>query len=156
MHEGSCKGFTLVEALVVIALIGIIGSFGLLMSYDVYRGDSFRTDRAALIAALQHARAESMGAVCFGDTCTDGAEHGIAIQSDRYVIFQGSSYAARDAEHDVVVAADPSFAHGGLSEVVFAMSSGNPEVVGAITFQDTTGRASIITIGNEGQIACSN
>jgi len=145
-------GFTLMEILVVMALLAAVGSFALFVSADSYRGETFRSDRAALIAALQHARAMAMHGVCAGDACTEGAPHGVAIEPDRYVLFQGSKYAARDSREDLVIPADPAVSHEGLSEVVFADASGDAQEAGDITLTDTAGHASVITIGLEGQI----
>ncbi len=147
---------TLIEIMVVLGLIAVVGSFALLVSFDTYRDSSYQADRATLIAALEHARAESIDDVCEGEVCTGGAAHGVSIEPGQYVIFQGTSYASRDADADEVLDADPTVSHSGLLVVVFATSSGNAVQSGAISLTDSSGATSAITIGTEGQISWSN
>jgi prepilin-type N-terminal cleavage/methylation domain-containing protein len=149
-------GFTLIEILVVVALLSIVAGFALFVSLDTYRGATFRSERASLVASLQHARALAMHGVCTGNDCTMGRAHGVSVQSDRYVIFQGSSYAGLDSGQDTAIDANPSISHGGLSETVFASLSGNTNQAGDITLTDATGHTSTITIGQNGQIQWSN
>ena len=149
------RGFTLVEIMIVMAFVAIVGSFTMLMSMDTYRSYNFHTERDLAIAALQHARALAMGNTCTGGTCTTGKAHGVSIQADKYVIFQGDTYATRDASEDSVIQANVAVAHSGLLEIVFTQLSGNSTTPGTITFSDAT-RSSSITIGAQGQIFWSN
>ena len=64
------KGFTLMEVLVVIALLGVIFSLSVFISLDTYRGSSFRNERDTLVGVLQEARSEAMNNICIGGTCT--------------------------------------------------------------------------------------
>ena len=150
------SGFTLVEMLVVLALIVIVGNFALLVSFDTYRASSYESDRGSLISLLHHARAQAVDDVCAGSGCMHGAAHGVSIQADKYVLFQGSTYASRDVDEDSVVDTNPSVVHGGLSEVVFEPSSGNPLVTGDVVLMTANGHQSTITIGREGQIGWTN
>lgn len=150
------QGLTLIEIMVVLGLMAVVGSFALMVSFDAYRDSSYHADRAALIAALQHARAESIDDVCEGEACTGGTPHGVSIEPSRYVIFQGLSYASRDADADEIIDADPTISHSGLSEVVFAISSGDVAQTGDILLTDASGHTSTTTIGSEGQISWTN
>jgi len=150
------SGFTLVEILVVLALVVVVGKFALMISFDTYRDSSYHADRAYLIAALQHARALSVDNVCEGNDCESGVPHGVSIQSDEYVIFQGVSYAARDPSLDEVIGADPTIVRTGLIEVVFAPGSGDVSSPGYFTLTDASGHTSTVTIGNYGQIFWSD
>lgn len=147
----SRRAFTLIETLIVMAIVAIVAGIGLVMSMDSYRGYSFRTDRDALVALLQHARAQAIGNVCLGDACIDGVDHGVRIDDGRYVLFQGSSWDVRDADLDEVVDVSLAIAHTGTNEVVFRHLSG-AATAGTITLSDEAGRSSTITIGAEGQI----
>ena len=147
---------TLVEIIVVLALVVIIGKFTLMISFDTYRDTSYHTDRSYLIAALQHARAESVDDICEGDSCTDSAAHGVYIHDDQYVIFQGTSYAAHDPSFDEIVEANPRTIRSGLSEIVFAPGSGDATPSGDIVLADPSGRTSTTTIGAYGQIFWTN
>lgn len=151
-HKASTrKGFTLVEILVVVAMFTIVGGIGLLVSMDSYRGSSFYADRNLFVATLERARAEAIHNICFG-TCIDGKPHGVHIASGTYTVFQGISYAARDATLDATFSANSSFTHTGLTDVVFTQLSGTTTNVGDITLSDKANHVSTTTIGSEGQI----
>ena len=149
------SGFTLIEILLVLGLLAVIAGVSLVMGMDSYRGNSFRSDRDLLVAALEHARAESINAICLGSNCTDAAPHGVSIQSDSYVIFQGASYNSRDQAEDNVIPASALVSHAGLSDVVFSVLSAT-STAGQIVLSDDSGHSSTITIGSLGQISWSN
>jgi hypothetical protein len=132
--------------------IAIIGGFTLIVSLDSYRSYSFRSDRDLLVTALLHARSLAVGNVCSGAACTEGKPHGVSIQPNQFVIFQGATYATRDVAEDAVIQANPAITHSGLPEVVFTELSANPNVTGSITLTDPVGNSSVVTIGAEGQI----
>jgi prepilin-type N-terminal cleavage/methylation domain-containing protein len=155
-NRSQSGGFTLTEILLVLALIVIVGRFALMISFNTYRGASFHTDRAYLISALQHARAQAENNVCAGSTCTSGASHGVSIETHRYVVFQGSSYATRNPAYDEPIEANPTIIRNGLSEIIFAPGSGDATPTGDIVLSDPSGRSSTITIGNYGQIFWNN
>lgn len=155
------RGFTIIEMLIVVGLISIIGGLGLYLGFDSLRGYSFRSDRDVLVSTLQHARAEAIANVCRGDSsvCSDGKPHGVKILSDKFVIFQGTSYATRDSAYD----ADIDFNHstifpsdGSLTEAVFNRLSGDVDTPGFITLNDSGTHESKIEINSEGQILWSN
>jgi prepilin-type N-terminal cleavage/methylation domain-containing protein len=157
MHVNShTNGFTFIEVIIVLALVVVIGRYALLVSFDTYRDSSYHTDRSSLIGILQHARAESINSICEGNECTGGVPHGVSIQADRYVLFQGASYASRDSNVDSIFEVNPTISHSGLSEILFASVSGNVAHAGDVTLTDLTGHTSTITIGSEGQISWSN
>jgi Tfp pilus assembly protein FimT len=150
------KGFALVEVLLVTAFVAFVGGMTAFFGMDTFRSYLFHSDKEVLVSALQHARAQAAGNICLGSGCTDGKPHGVKIEPDRFIAFQGHSYAARDSEVDAVFEANPNIAYGGsVTEVVFSQLSATTSG-GTITLTDTTGRASMITIGKEGQIVWSN
>ncbi|HUO56446.1 MAG TPA: hypothetical protein VMU27_03370 [Candidatus Paceibacterota bacterium] len=146
------RGFTLIEAIVVTGLLALIGACTASVNLSTYEHASVQKERQSLVEALEHARAEALERICEGEECVSGALHGVSIQRDRYVIFQGSSYASRDVGADEIIEANPAFSHTGLSEVIFASSTGETNTSGAITITDTTGHTSAVTMGREGQI----
>lgn len=149
------RGVTTLEVIMVIGLSVIIGGCALFISMDTYRSSSFRDDRALLISVLQRARAQSMSNTCLG-VCTDGRPHGVHLQSDAYVIFQGNVFDPFDplnqrfrANHAVI--------HSGTApdEIIFDQLSGATDDVGTILLSGQ-GKTSTITIGSEGQISWTN
>lgn len=149
------RGFTMIEILLVFALLAIISGTALVMGMDAYRGNTFRSDRGLLIAALERARSESINGMCLGSDCADAEPHGVSIQQDQYIIFQGPAYDSRDAGEDDPIPASALVSRGGLSEVVFSALSGTT-TPGQIVLSDQSGQASTITIGSLGEIGWSN
>src|ERR1700683_4313579 len=133
----------MIEILLVFALLAILPAVALVTRSDTYRGTTFRSDRDILISALEHARAESMNGICLGNNCADAEPHGVSIQSQQYVIFQGAHYASRDAIKDSFIPASPLTAHTGISEVVFSVLSGTT-TPGQIILTDQSGHVSTI------------
>jgi prepilin-type N-terminal cleavage/methylation domain-containing protein len=146
-------GFTLFEFLIVVAILSVVGGAGLVYGMDAFRAGAFRSDRATLHALLWRARSQAMNCVCLGSGCADARPHGVYINSalGTYTLFQGESYATRDAEVDYVVAASPVVTRSGISEVVFAARTAIPNVLGDIVLSGG-GRVSTTTIGQEGRI----
>lgn len=155
------KGFTLIEIMTVMAFIAIVGAFTMLVSMDSYRGYNFHSERDLLIAALQHARAQAIGNVCNGSGCTTGKPHGVHIEADKFVVFQGASYhdTPEDAALDSVIPANTVVGHGAgctpSCDFIFTQLSGNVAAPGTIVLS-SEGRTSTITIGAQGQIFWDN
>src|SRR3989338_4178929 len=132
----SKRGFTLVEIVVV---------FGLFLSIDFYRSYAFRAERDMLISVLQKARSQALNNI-------RETPHGVRLEDDSYILFQGSSYAAADHGFDQVVGAAPSISHTGLSEIVFTQLSGGANASGTIDVTDGL-RTISISINNAGRIS---
>lgn len=154
------KGFTLIEMVIVLALITIVGGLGLYFGLDSLRGYSFHSDRDVLVSVLQHARSEAISNICRGENCTDGKPHGVYIRptehQNSYVIFQGTDYASRDADYDIVIDSSSSTSFSGINEIVFDRLSGNTTTTGDINLTDDRNHTSIISISSQGQILWTN
>lgn len=149
------KGFTLIELIVVVALLGIIATFGSIVSLDFYRVYSFRSERSTVVNLLQQARTEAMNNVCLGSGCTGGKAHGVRFDGTSYILFQGNSFDPTDPTNarfsaspsaNLVTPATPF-------DVVFAQLSGVSTPVDiTLTDPSTPGRTDTIRVSSEGQI----
>lgn len=147
----SPPGFTVIELLVVVALFIVLTSLSIYLSFDMYRGYAWRTEQDVIVSALQKARAQSMANLCLG-SCTDGKRHGVAILADKYVIFQGDSYAARDVSFDEAFDASPVVGHSPVNtEVVFERLSGATSGFN-LTLTDPI-RSTVISVNGVGRIS---
>lgn len=144
------RGFTLLEAVMVLAIVAAVGTFALGMSFDDYRGDSARTERATLVAVLERARSQAMSNTCRGTGCTEGQPHGVHFTPDAYVLYQGPHFTTGDEANEQIDHVTKSTTISG-EDVLFAPLSATttPEV---ITITDSTGRTLTVTVGSEGQI----
>jgi hypothetical protein len=137
-------------------LVGIIGSMSMLVGMDTFRKSSLRGERDKLVAMIHKARAESMNNICLGTGCTAGKAHGVHLSGGQYVLFQGTSYAARDTAVDIVTVPEyPVSFSGPVSDVVFDTLSGDVTTYPSGTEVAITDgiSSSTITFGVEGTIA---
>jgi prepilin-type N-terminal cleavage/methylation domain-containing protein len=139
------RGFTLIEVLVVVAILGVILSFGMAVDLNVFKGDTFRAEQSTIVSVLSRARSRAMANVF-------DSNHGVCYDAggDNYVIFKGGSC--------VVAGSELISANINISEhvdtvfppVVFDRLTGN-SVGGTIHIEDGIKEEDII-INNEGAI----
>jgi prepilin-type N-terminal cleavage/methylation domain-containing protein len=145
------RGFTLMEMLIVIGLVGVLASVALFMDVNSYRGDAFRGEVNALGLALQTSRADALNNI-------NQSKHGVAIHPggyDGYVIFQGNSYATRNLAFDESIKANYSVTFGATpTEIIFDQLSGDANYDGDVTMTDSQrNMTAVITINHEGKIS---
>ena len=143
--ERSLTGFTLIEILVLIAIMGTLIGMGLFFTLDAYRGSLFRSEVSVVVNLLQKARNQAINNI-------GQSPHGVRFESDEYVLFHRDSYGSGDPTDEEIIA-NPTISVTGLSEVVFDQLTGrvDPGMTGDITVQ-YGGRAAIININDEGRI----
>lgn len=149
----SGAGFTLMEVLIVMGIVGIFMAASLFMDMSSYRGDAFRSEEDSLATSLQTARADALNNI-------NQQKHGVAIHPggyDGYVIFEGETYATRDVSHDEDIKAsyNVTFSPATPSEVVFEQLSGNIiSGAGDITLMDSSrNMTATISTNYEGKIS---
>lgn len=152
VREGE-KGFTMLEMLVVMGILALVGGFALFVSMETYRGSNFRSDRDLLVATLERARAQAMNNVCVG-TCTDGKPHGVHIQSDEYVLFQGSAYDVSDSTNSTFASNTNVTKNPATLDIVFSQLSGTTSAK-SITLSSGQG-TSTISVESSGRIIWTN
>jgi len=77
------RGFTLIEIVIVIAILAVVMSVGLMLGIDAYRSSLSRSERDQVVALLANARSRAMANVnqsAWG-VCTNGSD---------YVLFAGT------------------------------------------------------------------
>ena len=142
------KGFTLIEILVVIALLTVIASFGVTAGIDSYQRFLFRSNVDTAVSLLQKARSSAIHNI--GET-----SHGVYFcdpSNSKFVLFRGTTYDPIspsnfpvDKSKAVKVTSCPT-----PSEIVFTQLSGDT-TGGDITLTDGV-RNVTITVNNEGGI----
>ena len=146
------RGFSMIEILVVLAMFVMMTGFGLYVNMENYRGSSFHSDRDLFVSLLQHARAQAISNKCGGSNCNfNGKAHGVFIQSDSYVIYQGTASTSRDFSEDAVFAANPSLTREGDLDFNFSQLTATTSGDKTMTLAGG-GKTSDITVSSEGQI----
>ena len=155
------EGFTLIEVLIVIAIFTVISGIALFINFKDISGYSFRSERDILITSLYKARNQAINNICLGPDCVNGKPHGIALHplapENKYIIFQGSNFANRDATIDEIISLGYAINIAGDTEIIFSNLSGDATPAqSSITISDKAGHSSVITINSEGQITWTN
>ena len=111
-RQAAWQGFSLVELLIVVAIIVTISGLGLFVGLDFYKTYALNSERDVMIGILMKAR--NKAANNFNQSA-----HGMFINSNGYTVFQGPSYASRNGAYDEFVARNNSVTESGLNEIVF-------------------------------------
>lgn len=140
----SNQGFTFIEIVIVLGILGVMLAIGLPISLEVYRNYLLTAEVRNLLSILR--RAENLVFANVG-----GSNHGVALQSDKFVLFQGPAYTLRLPAYDEEYLRAPSVTVTGFSEIVFAPLSGKPNATATIVFTNGL-RSETLDINAEGTI----
>ncbi|MBU6501142.1 MAG: prepilin-type N-terminal cleavage/methylation domain-containing protein [Patescibacteria group bacterium] len=138
------RGFTLIELVVVIALLAIIFGYVLQIGYQFYASQVLVSERDSIVNLLHRARSLALDNY-------NQANHGLYITDASYTVFQGNSYAARNADFDEVFNRAGGISLSGPSEIVFSAINGSSNVSGTMAFYNNTGGFSV-SVNGEGRI----
>jgi prepilin-type N-terminal cleavage/methylation domain-containing protein len=142
------RGFTLIEILTVIGLLAIMVGFGLAFSMDAYRGYNFRNERDTVINLLQKARSQAVSNI-------DQQPHGLHVDANQYVLFEGSPYISTDPKN-ITIPSTASISHNIVSDILFNQLDGSITTPPAALVISDASHTSSVTVNNEGQIAWTN
>ena len=124
------NGFTLIEILISVGILGVIFGASLFASLDLYRSYLFISQRNTLITMLEKARAQSQNGI-------NGNAHGVEITPSNFILFSGESYGTRDTSLDVIFPVDDVIEKSGSSEVVFSAIDANVDAMHEIVLSDS-------------------
>lgn len=139
------RGFTLIEILVVIAILLIITSFGLFVSLDFYKSNLVSSERDTLVAALRRARGEAL-------VNERGLPHGLHLSPSDYVVFAGSDYASRAAQYDENIPSSAGVTVIAPGDIVFSQLAATSSASGTFVITDGV-RSSTVSVNFEGRIS---
>lgn len=147
----SSYGFSLVEIIVVLAIISILSSIGV-MGWSAARERTALTAEAnAIVLHLEETRARAVAG-------TGGTTHGVWFDDDRYVQFAGATYDAGDETNRIHVL-DERFMLSVLpaeaDEVVFARITGRVDEAFTVEVsrRDDPGASRTIIVGAGGDVS---
>ena len=120
------RGFTLIEVLLSVALIGLIAGIGAVVYQQLQNRNAL--DVAAVTMATQFRRAQVLSRAADVDTTW-----GVRVDAGSITLFQGATYVSRDTTFDEVSSISSSITPNGFQEVVFAKFTGLPQTTGTLT-----------------------
>ncbi|KKT01029.1 MAG: hypothetical protein UV76_C0003G0005 [Candidatus Nomurabacteria bacterium GW2011_GWA2_43_15] len=144
------RGMTIVELLVVIAVLGIIFSIVLPQFSKTREMQTQKSAVGDVLSVLERARSQTLASV-------DSSEYGVRFQSDRVIIFKGKIFSVDDVNNQTINITAPAnisnVTLGGISgdsgDMYFNRLSGMPSKTGTVTVS-TTSYSKIITISATG------
>lgn len=150
------QGFTLIELLLVIGLSVVLIAAAvplytnLQVSSQLNEASAQLVQNARLIRTMSAARLNNTPHGIYFDISQTGA--------DRYVMFEGPSYATRTQSYDRIIALDSvislsSSLSGSSNEIVFSPTFGIPSATGTIVILHAVSGSRTISINRVGTIS---
>ena len=148
------RGFSLIEFLVTLSIIGVLSTIGAGIFRTVQRHTALRSATGEIIESIRTARERTLASL-------NDSRHGVHFDQYQWVIFEGDNYDPSDSDNEIyplspsVEIAEINL--GALPEVLF--STVNSALSQSRTFQvrlrDEPGVAEIIRVLNTGQVGLS-
>ena len=113
------KGVTLIELLIVVALIIIFSTLTLPVGFNFYRESTLKDQARNLENSLR--RAQAMAITGRGES-----NAGVKIEEGQYTVFEGESYEERRKEADITIPFPIALSATGADEIVFQKLTGLP------------------------------
>ncbi|KKU99015.1 MAG: hypothetical protein UY32_C0008G0006 [Candidatus Jorgensenbacteria bacterium GW2011_GWC1_48_8] len=126
------------------ALFSLFLILGWPIGLDAYRNYLLTAETRNLLSIIRRAETNAFAN-------KNKSAHGVAIQSDQFVLFQGPSYAGRTAAYDEEYLKSGTVTVSGVVEIVFAQISGKPNASATIVLSNEL-RSQTISVNNEGTI----
>jgi len=154
----SKRGFSIIEVLITITILGIVTSFAIIKFSSVKNRQSLDNATADIITTLNKASSKTLASV-------NSTTYGVHFEAGAIVVFTGDTYpgtlGASGNEPYISIVSPASITNvtlGGVSgssgELYFNRLKGTPSKTGTITVT-IPGSSRTITIGATGQISSS-
>ena len=144
MMKHSSRGFTILEMLLAISVIGVLTGFSAPIVARLQRSNDLETAQRSLIQA--HRRSQQLARSSINDQTW-----GVKVQTGLVTTFVGISYATRDTTYDEDFQISNAISISGLNETVYNKTTANPSGVGTTTLQNN-GQTKVITVNAKGTI----
>jgi len=113
----SAAGFTFLEIILVVAILTVVFGLGIPILYQFYTRYQLDSEYQLLHSLLAQARNSAM-------INRNESSHGFFMDSNNFMVFQGSSYASRSASEDRIFPRSGAISVNGPAELVFSSLAG--------------------------------
>ena len=147
------KGLTSLETVIVIVIMIFILA-GVVVGFSRMRASqALQNAGAEVVSVLNKASSQTLASL-------DSSEYGVHFESDKVIIFKGTTYSAVDPDNEQVDIASPATISnisltGGAVDVYFNRLTSLPSVTGTVTVSTSVGTKTI-TISATGVISISS
>jgi len=139
------KGFTLIEIMLTLALFGVVAGITIPVHQSFQNKNDL--DISASILAQSMRRAKALSQASDFDTTW-----GVYVATSTIAVFQGANYTARDSSYDEVFEMVDSISVSGISEIVFAKFTGEPNTTGTTILTSVNNDTKNIVINSKGMV----
>jgi prepilin-type N-terminal cleavage/methylation domain-containing protein len=124
------KGFTLIEILIVLALMVILISIGYATFRNIKNLQVLNSTMSDVVSAVHKAKALSLASL-------DSSVWGVHFESDKVIIFKSQTYNSQSPDNEVLEIIHPAEISniglgGGVDDVYFERITGMPSTTGRI------------------------
>lgn len=138
------RGFSILEVMIILAIFAVLFSYVFGVGVEFYQSQLLISERDTVLSLLRSARARAMNNI-------DQSSHGLYIDSNQYVVYEGLSYALRSQTYDEAFPHSLGIAISGPSDVNFSSSDGSSNVSGTVALSTGAGKSNI-SVNYEGRI----
>jgi prepilin-type N-terminal cleavage/methylation domain-containing protein len=117
-------GYSLVEVIVSITIIGILGTISVTSFGNFLKRDNLSSNAVALASALRDARTRTLASI-------KGLQYGVKIDADRFTVFPGPTFSTSTADAPFLFS-NAVWAGNSLTSVLFTRVTGNSSASGTI------------------------
>lgn len=125
MRYSTNKGFSVIELLATIAILGLLFAVSLVSFSSFNRREAVSSSASALAASLRDARARTLASV-------GGSQYGVKVDADRFTFFQGSTFSSSTKSNISFMYTAGVRASSSISTFVFERVTGNSSASGTI------------------------
>ena len=139
------RGFTIIELIVVLGIISLLCTLAFRFSFTGIRENEVSGAVQGFVFAARQAQIVSRAG-------EGNAPCGVYAQTGGITVFQGESYATRDASLHRIFSVADSVSFVGDTEIVFDHFTGKPDAGGVLVISSPGGPSVSVTINAEGMV----
>lgn len=147
MHFQNARcGFTLMEIMIVLAIMLILAAASAPFYSFFQSFGALNSSKQEVLENIRLTRSKALAG-------ENNSSFGVYFSSNKYTIYQGDSYVARDQSQDFINELPAGISFSGLSEIRFTLKTGLPSIAGTLTMTNASDNStSSISVNSAGLI----